>query len=98
MGDKKPQGKQTFALRVSHPGSDFSSCNTNHTQALGLVIRANLLLGLPESHAILEFPELRCSMCFLCFSCPFNGGNRDVSRPILGVKGCVLTFVRLFAS
>ena len=98
--DKRLHGKLTFALRVSHPSSDFSSCNTDHAQTLGLAIRSNLFLCLSEGHAILEFPKLGCSVCFFSLSCPINAkqSGREPSHSGRGGGENVLTFAHLFAS
>jgi hypothetical protein len=59
---------RTSTLGLSHSGSHFARTNTDHAKALRLIERTDLLLGLTEYHAVLEFAQLGLSICFFSFA------------------------------
>jgi hypothetical protein len=47
---------RTSTLGFAEPGADTPRRRTNHTHALRLIERADLLLGLTKRHSVLQFP------------------------------------------
>jgi hypothetical protein len=62
----------TPTLGFSESSADLARSYADHAEALCLVKCTNLLLGLPECHAVLEFAQFGLSVRFFGFTRPGN--------------------------
>ena len=60
----------TFTSRIDNFRSDSPTVRTYHTQPHSLVVCVHLLLGLAKFNPILQFAQLRLSICLLLLPGP----------------------------
>jgi hypothetical protein len=71
----------TTTLRLSHTSPDFTRAHTDHSQTLGLIERADLLLSLTKCHSVLQLPEFRLCIRFFRFACSTSVSVRTMTNP-----------------